>query len=213
MNKIEQYIEKQDKIILEDREKTLIALGLIEKEYSPDNRESWQYPKYDYVNGEKKYYKEVAIRATDEEYALILSKAKQVEDIRAREEQERQKERNKTSHGTIKKWIPVFEKPKSELSSPSEEKKIDDGKSKIASILRTVAWIICILSFISGIVIAFGTESVLPVLLTFGAGAMEMLMFYALASILDYLAELTSIARNGFKYNETNKDIGKYNLK
>ena len=32
-----------------------------------------------------------------------------------------------------------------------------------------------------------------------------MLMFYAPAAVLDYLAELTSIARNGFKYTETNK--------
>ena len=205
MNKVEQYIEKQNKIILEDREKTLIALGLTDKEYSPDNRESWQYSKYDYVNGEKRYYKEVAIQVTDEEYALILSKAKQVEEIKAKEEQERQREQNKVSYRVIKKWIPVFEKPKSEWSSPSEEKKVDNGRSKIASILRTVAWVMGILAFISGIIIAFGTGNFLPVLITLGAGAMEMLLFYALAAILDYLAELTSIARNGFKYTETNK--------
>ncbi len=206
MNKVDQYIEKQNKIILEDREKILIALGLTDKEYSPDNRESWQYSKYDYVHGEKRYYKEVAIQVTDEEYALILSKAKQVEEIKAKEEQERQRERNKVSYRVIKKWIPVFEKPKSEWSTPSEEEeKVDNGKSKIASILRTVAWIMGILAFISGIIIAFGTDNFLPVLITLGAGAMEMLMFYALAAILDYLAELTSIARNGFKYTETNK--------
>ena len=205
MNKVEQYIEKQNKIILEDRDKTLIALGLTEKEYSPDNRESWKYSKYDYVNGEKKYYREVAIQVTDEEYALILSKVKQVEEIEVKEEQERQKERNRVSYRVIKKWIPVFEKPKSEWSSPSGEEKIDNGRSEIASILRTVAWIIGILAVISGIVIAFGTKNFLPVLITFGAGAMEVLMFYALAAILDYLAELTSIARNGYKYTETNK--------
>ncbi len=204
MNKVEQYIEKQNKIILEDREKTLISLALTEKEYSPDNRETWQYSKYDYVNGEKKYYKEVAIKVTDEEYALILSKAKQVEEIKAKEEQERQKERSKTSYRMIKKWIPVFEKPKSEWSLPSEEK-VDDGRSKIAFVLRTVAWIIGMLLFISGIVIAFGTETFLPILITIGVGTMEMLMFYALAAVLDYLAELTSIAKNGYKYTETNK--------
>ncbi|MBO5935654.1 MAG: hypothetical protein J6Q94_09240 [Clostridia bacterium] len=205
MNKVEQYIEKQNKIILENRKKTLIALDLTEKEYSPDNRESWQYPKYDYVNGEKRYYKEVAIQVTDEEYTLILSKAKQVEEIEAKEEQERQKERNKTSHSIIKKWIPVFEKPKSEWSSLSEDEKVDNGRSKIASILRVVAWIIGIVAVISGVVIAFGTESIFPVLITFGVGVMEILTFYALAAILDYLSELTSIARNGYKYTETNK--------
>lgn len=205
MNRIEQYIEKQNKIILEDREKTLIALGLTEKEYSPDNRESWKYPKYDFDKGEKKYYREVAIQVTDEEYALILSKAKQVEEIKAKEEDERQKKQKMASYKVIKKWIPVFEKPKSEWSLPNEEEKADNGRSKIASILRTVAWIIGLFAVISGIVTAFGTESILPVLITFGAGAMEMLVFYALADILDYLAELTSIARNGFKYTETNK--------
>lgn len=203
MNKIEEYIEKQDKIILEDREKNLIALGLTEKVYSPDNRESWQYSKYDYVNGEKKFYKEVAIHVTDEEYTLILSKAKQVENIKLKEDQAKQKEQNRTSYRIIKKWIPVFQKPASEWSSPSEE--VDNGRSKIASMLRTVAWILGILSIISGIVIAFGTENFLPILIALGVGAIEMLMFYALASILDYLAELTAIVRNGFKYNETNK--------
>ncbi|MDD6488933.1 MAG: hypothetical protein PUG48_03850 [Clostridia bacterium] len=205
MNKVEKYIEKQNKIILEDREKTLIALGLSEKEYSPDNRENWKYSKYDYVNGEKKYYREVAIQVTDEEYALILSKAKQVEEIKSKEEQERQNERNKVSYRVIKKWIPVFEKTKSECSSLSEEEKVDNGRSKIASILRTVAWIIGILAIISGIVIAFGAKNFLPILITFGVGTMEILMFYALAAILDYLAELTSIAKNGFKYIETKK--------
>lgn len=205
MNKIEQYIEKQNKIISEHREKTLIALGLTERVYSPDNRESWQYPKFDYVKGEKKYYKEVAMEVTDEEYALILSKAKEVAEIKAKEEQEQQKERNKASYRIIKKWIPVFEKPKSEWESPSDKEKIDDGRSNVASMLRMVAWILGILSAISGIVIAFETENILPVLIALGAGAIAMLMFYALASILDYLAELTSIARNGFKYNETSK--------
>lgn len=32
-----------------------------------------------------------------------------------------------------------------------------------------------------------------------------MVLVLGLASILDYLAELTSIARNGFKYTEINK--------
>lgn len=62
-----------------------------------------------------------------------------------------------------------------------------------------------ILAFISGIIITFGTDNFLPVLTTLGAGVMEMLMFYSLAAILDYLAELTSIVRNGFKYTKTNR--------
>ncbi len=204
MNKVEQFIEKQNKIISEDREKTLIALGLTEKEYSPNNREGRQYPKCDYLNGEKKYYREVAIHVTDEEYALILAKIEQVEHIKMKEEQARQKEQNRTSYRTVKKWIPIFEKPKSEWAS-TEKKEADNGRSKIAPILRTVAWVLGIVSIILGIVAYFETESPLPFLISLGGGGIEMLMFYVLASILDYLAELTSIARYGFKYNETSK--------
>lgn len=40
MNKIESFLEKQDKIILEDRNKILISLGITEKEYSPDGKAS-----------------------------------------------------------------------------------------------------------------------------------------------------------------------------
>ena len=62
MNKLEQYIKKQNKIICEDKERTLISLGLTEKEYSPNNLETWQYSKYDYVDGEKRYYREVILK-------------------------------------------------------------------------------------------------------------------------------------------------------
>lgn len=205
--KVKEYLNKQDKIITEDREKTLITLGLTEKEYAPnnENRESYRYPKYDYSNGERKYYREVAMTVTDEEYLLILEKAKQVKDIKAKEDIEKQKEKNKSSHKTVKKWIPIFEKPKDEWASYGEKETADMGVSKVASILRVVAWLMGILTIISGIAISFAAENILSFLIALIVGALEMLMFYALASILDYLAELTSIARNGFKYNESNK--------
>ena len=200
MNKIEQYIEKQNKIILEDREKTLIALGLTEKEYSPNDYKSWKYPECDYVNGEKKYYRNIAIQVTDEEYALILSKAKQVEEIETREEQKRQKEQKKVSYRVIKKWIPVFEKPSNEKSSPSEEKKVDNGKSKVARNIRITYYILLAIAFIGAIIL---DASILPYVVI--GGLVEGILVEGLASILDYLAELTSIARNGYKYTETNK--------
>ena len=204
MNKIEQYLEKQNKIILEDREKTLIALGLTEKEYSNDDFKSWKYPECDYVNGEKKYYRSVAIQVTDEEYALILSKAKQVEEIKAREEQERQKERNKVSYRVIKKWIPVFEKPKSECDLPNEEEKVDNGKSKAAKNIRITYYVLLAIAFIGAIILDVSEDiNILPYVVI--GGLIESVLVEGLASILDYLAELTSIARNGFKYTETNK--------
>ncbi len=206
MDKIAQYIQKQDKIIREDREKTLIALGLTEKEYSPNNKESWQYPKTEYVAGEKRFYREVAMAVTDEEYALILSKAKQVEQIRLKQEQAKEREQSRQSSRTAKKWVPVFKKPASEWDSPDKKEEVETGRSKIAAIARVVAWILLgTLSVLVGVFSAVGTVNPLLLLLSLGAAAVEMLLFYALASILDYLAELTAIARNGFKYTETNK--------
>ena len=204
MNKIEMYLENKNKIILEDREKTLIALGLIEKEYSPDNRESWQYSKYDYVNGEKRYYKEVAIKVTDEEYALILSKSKQVDEIKQKEEQERQRERNKVSYKVIKKWIPVFEKPKNESLFGDDKEQVDTGKSKAAKNIRITYYVLLAIAFIGAIIIDLTEDiNILPYVAI--GGLVESVLVEGLASILDYLAELTSIARNGFKYNESTK--------
>ena len=205
MNKIEQYIERQNKIILEDREKTLISLGLVDKEYSPDDFKTYKYPEIDYVNGEKKYYRNVAIQVTDEEYALILSKSKQVEEIERKEEQEREKERNKVSYRITKKWVPVFEKPKDEWNSYDEKEEVDDGKSKIAKKLRAVAWAIVIIATISGLIADTTLGSFFVTICAFGASMVEWLALYSVASVLDYLAELTSIARNGYKYTETNK--------
>ncbi len=37
INKIQAFLSKQDQIIEEDKEKTLITLGLTEKEYAPAN--------------------------------------------------------------------------------------------------------------------------------------------------------------------------------
>lgn len=203
MNKVEKFIKEQNAIILEDREKTLVELGLTDKEYSPDGKENYQYSEYDYVNGEKKYYRICAVAVTDEEYELILSKANQVKAIKEKEEFERQKERGRAAHRTIKKWIPVFE-PKEEWSS-YVKKENDNGKSKMASLLRIAAWAIGIIAVIAGLMTSFETEDILPVIITLGVGAMGMLVLYALASALDYLAELTSIARNGYKYKETTK--------
>ena len=204
MNKIEQYIEKQNKIILEDREKTLLALGLTEKEYSPDDFKTYKYPEIDYVNGEKKYYRNVAIKVTDEEFALILSKAKQVEEIKRKEEQEREKQRNKVSYKIIKKWIPVFEKPKNESLFGDDKEQVDTGKSKAAKNIRITYYVLLAIAFIGAIILSITEEiNILPYVAI--GGLVESVLVEGLASILDYLAELTSIARNGFKYNETTK--------
>lgn len=180
MSKLEQYIDDQNKIIAKNREKTLIALGLTEKEYSPDGAKTREHKEYDYSNGEKRYYRNVAIQVTDEEYELILSKKKQVDKILAT---------NKTSNKPFY-LLPI-------------KRDSDEFKSTIAVVLRAVAWVFGLIMAFAGIIIAVNTESFTPVLLGVGLGAFELLMFYSLAAILDYLAELAFIARNGYKYTDT----------
>ena len=176
---LENYFSKQNKIIQEDREKTLIHLGLVEKEYSPNGSKSKKYDKIDNVNGEQKYYRNVPMKVTDEEYALIVEKAKQVEAIRRKEEIEKEQKQAETESST--------------------------GKSIIASVLRFVAWVSFIVLFIFGIRSAVSAKDFVVFLLYFGIGGMSLLIPYAIASILDYLAELTAIAKSGFKYSDTKK--------
>jgi hypothetical protein len=207
MGTIEAYIAKQNKIIQEDRDRTLIRLGIVEKEYSPDGSKSRKYDKIDYVGGEQKYYREVPIQVSDEEYALILEKAEQVEAIRRKEEIEKEREqaRRRTSYALTKRWLPIFEKPKSEWASEEDKSKPETGKSKIATACRVFAWLSCICLVIFGIAIAVTIKSFNLFLLRFGIAGMTLLIQYAIAEILDCLVELTAIARNGFKYSETNK--------
>lgn len=203
MNKIESFLEKQDKIILEDRNKILISLGITEKEYSPDGKASFKYSKYEYLNGEKVFYREVAMKVSDEEWKQILLKKTQVEEIKDREEQKREKEQKQIQNKSIKKWIPIFKKPKNEWKT--DDQQVETGKSRLAFILRVYTWIFGIILFVSGIILSVINETFLPFLMTLGISVSEGFMCYWGAEILDYLAELNSIARNGFKYNESNK--------
>ena len=169
MNMVEEYIEKQNRIILDDREKTLISLGLFYKEYSPDNTGSSIYSQCEYVNGDKRYYKESAIKVTDEEYELIISKAKQVEKIKGKEEQ-------------------------------AELNKESCMSTRIAFVLRSVGWTIGLIYVVFSLFADIVSGSFFLTLIALGVSAINLIMFYALASILDYLAELTSVVRTGFKY-------------
>ena len=205
MNQLEKFLSKQNETIREDREKTLIALGLIEKEYSPDGKESYRYPKCDYIGGEKKYYREVAINVTDEEWAQILSVTKQVEEIERRKEAEREKDRNRSAYRVVKKWIPVFSKPKDTTFSSSTNEEPETGKSHVATVVKLTAWLIGIIGIIGGIIAGVSIESFTVAMLCILGAAVEIILASALADIMNNLAELTTIARNGFKYNETNE--------
>lgn len=202
MTAVEMYLAKQDRIIMKDKQKTLIALGLTRKEYSPDNIKTREYDKYDYQDGEKHYYKEVAIEVSDEEYAQILEKAAQVEAIKAKEAQKRN---GNNTYKVTKQWIPVFKKPVDEHALSDEKDKVETGKSKAAKSIRIMKWIIAAVAVVYAIILSVDAESFMPILVAAFSVALEMTLFEGFASILDYQAEQLAILRNGYKYNETTK--------
>lgn len=68
--KQEQLAQKQKEEYEALKAKTLVKLGLVEKEYSPDGKYSDEYlqSEYDEVNKCNKFYKIVPISVTDEEF-------------------------------------------------------------------------------------------------------------------------------------------------
>ena len=72
--RVEKYIKEKEAEVKEkyekEKEKKLVALGLFEKEYSPDGGYKEDFPCYDY--DAQKYYKKVPIKITDEEYKEVL---------------------------------------------------------------------------------------------------------------------------------------------
>ena len=67
-------------------------------------------------------------------------------------------------------------------------KKMIYSKSKIAIILRLVAWIILLIALFAGVV-----ESSLLLYVAYAAGV--MIFLYAVAAIINYLAEITDILK------------------
>ena len=59
------------------RKDTLLALGLFEKEYSPNNVDSSEYPyfEWDTENSEGRYFKKIPVDITEEEYQEVLKYA------------------------------------------------------------------------------------------------------------------------------------------
>lgn len=202
MDKIEPFIEQQDKIINEYREKTLISFGLCEKEYAPDNTYSAKYPQYDYKNGEKCYYRDVAIKVTDEQWTEIIEKAQAVQQIKEQEEREAEQNRRQPTYHIIKKWIPVFEFPKP--AYPLEENsKQNEWKSVFSRTMKIIAILLGIVCIIAGFILMGTFDNVGVLLAGIISAVTAALPFLALGKIIDYLAELSAIARNGYKYNES----------
>lgn len=203
MTSLERYLNAQDKIIKEDREKTLIELGIIEKEYAPDGKSTYLYSKYDYIDGEKRYYREIAAQITDEEYAEVLKKKALVDAIDKKEQQARESKYAKQKDNLAKKWVPIFEKPKNDWTASEKEPAPPSGKSKMAAIIRGIAWTIIAVGVVVAIILMMEDPIISCILL---AGILlESVVSFSVAEVLDNLAEQTAILREGMVYKETSK--------
>lgn len=66
--RVKSYINEQKK---KQKERVLKSIGLVEREYAPNNKEkSNNYPHYDYKT--QKAYRENVIDISDEDYAELL---------------------------------------------------------------------------------------------------------------------------------------------
>ena len=193
MSKISEFLQKQDDLIAADREKTLIALGLFEKEYSPNGSFSRLYTKYDVVDGEKRYYREVAITVTEEEWQAIAEKAKTVSEIRAREEEAEKQARMEMA----KKYAVTDDKILPNLTSEEMEKDKKKSRSRLSFPMRMMSFVLALLYVIGGIIAwCDGYEDQFLNYIT--NAALNFLVFYALAEILDRLAVMAAHLQEGF---------------
>ena len=170
MTAVERYVQEQNKIIAKDKIETLTALGIVEKEYSPNGLWSGVYNKSEIVNGEKKYFREVAAKVTDEEYVLILQKATQVQEIQLKREKKR-------------------------IEVADSYDTAEDRESSLAKKLRIASWLICITAIIGAIIITMKTENLAVFIGVLLLAVIELLLCYSLAEILDHLKEIAYYTR------------------
>ena len=197
-DKVKKYLDGQNSIIERYKEKKLIELGLTEKEYAPDNQSSYIYNKSEIVDGEKRYFRYVAIKVTDDEYEQIIAKEKQIDAIYESENKRMQREGIKSEKKIDKKWVPVYELPVDE-GSETADARYKDGKSTCATALRVFAWLIMIGAIVAGLIVGIDLDEFWITMVCCVAGGLNMTIMFAIAEILDRLAEISAIARNGIK--------------
>ena len=79
------------------------------------------------------------------------------------------------------------------------------SKSKIAMILRILAWVILVVAIIAGVVNSFRDNEPIPLMIYPLYAAGTMLLFYVVAAILNYLADITDILKRNVDKDTENK--------
>ena len=83
--------------------------------------------------------------------------------------------------------------------------KMISSKSKIAVLLRTIAWLLLIIAIAVGIVESFVDAEPIPLLLYTAQAAAAMLALYTVAAVLHYLAEITDILQRSADQDTKNR--------
>lgn len=83
-------------------------------------------------------------------------------------------------------------------------KRLIFSKSKIATILRLLAWLVLIVALVAGGVESFNDAEPVPLLLYTSYAAGAMLLLYAIAAIINYLAEITDILKRNIDKDTKN---------
>ena len=198
-DKVKKYLDGQDSIIEKYKEKKLIELGLTEKEYAPDNQSSYIYNNSEIIDGEKRYFRYAAIKVTDEEYEQILQRERQIDAIYESENNRLQREAIISEKKRDKKWVPVYNFVQKERMSKGKAELYERGRSACAVDLRIIAWIIMLVAGIGGFIAGHDCDAYWITLVCLVTGGINMAIMYAIAEILDRLAEISAIARNGIK--------------
>ncbi len=80
-------------------------------------------------------------------------------------------------------------------------KRLICSKSKIAMILRLLAWLLLIAAIVVGVVESIDDAEPVPLLLYTIYAAGVMLLLYAVAAVINYLAEITDILKRNVDKN------------
>ena len=78
------------------------------------------------------------------------------------------------------------------------------SKSKIAIILRLLAWILLVIAVVKGVAECFKDSEPVPLILYTAYAAGGMLLLYIIAAIINYLAEITDILKRNLDKDTKN---------
>lgn len=172
------FMEKQENIIKQEKEKVLIELGLCEKEYSPDGMYSSKFTEKEEREDGKVYFRYIVPEITDEEWEKIC---KNIDDI--------------DKLNNIKQKAKEISNIPSNYNVNFKEIEIN-GKSWIASIIQIIAWICAVIGLVC-VLISCGNISSIPYLIaSIVAIAIFMVSVYAFCAVLNYLAEICNTLKS-----------------